>query len=100
MCTVRHTDLASSQAGDAIPYVKTFNNILCQSFDYFDNSAVHSAGLQAIQTLVQEKGKLLALCSTRWLSTDRSVDRLKACFVSVVLSLQREGEDQMPKLLV
>ena len=51
-------------------------------------------GLQAIQSLVNEKGRLLAPCSTRWLSTERSVIRLKSCFVSVVLSLQREGEER------
>ena len=70
-CAAHRLNLASSQAGDAIPYVKKFNNILRQLFDYFDNSAVRSAGLQAIQTLVQEKGKLLAPCSTRWLSTEK-----------------------------
>ncbi len=52
------------------------------------------AGLQAIQNLVQEKGRLLAPCSTRWLSTERSVTRLKGCFVSVCLALQREGEER------
>ena len=36
---------------------------------------------------------MLAPCSTRWLSTERSVNRLKKCYVSVVLSLQREGEE-------
>ena len=93
-CAAHRLNLASSQASDAVPYVKVFSNILRQLFDYFDNSAVRSAGLQAIQALVQEKGKLLAPCSTRWLSTERSVNRLKACFVSVVLSLQREGEER------
>ena len=52
------------------------------------------SGLLAIQNLVQEKGWLLAPCSTRWLSTERSVTRLKGSFVSVVLSLQREGEER------
>ena len=70
-CAAHRLNLASSQAGDAIPYVKKFNNVLRQLFDYFANSAVRSAGLQAIQTLVEEKGKLLAPCSTRWLSTEK-----------------------------
>ncbi len=37
------------------------------------------AGLLAVQNFVQEKGRLLAPCSTRWLSTERSVTRLKGC---------------------
>ena len=36
-------NLASSQAANAIPYVKKFNTILRQIFDYFDNSSVRTA---------------------------------------------------------
>ena len=43
---------------------------------------------------MQEKGKLLAPCSTRSLSTERSVNRLKSCFISVALSLERQGEER------
>ena len=76
-CTAHRLNLASSQAGDAVPYVKKFQQILRQLFDFFDNSAVRMAGLQSVQALIHEKGKLLAPCSTRWLSTERSVQRLK-----------------------
>ena len=37
---------------------------------------------------------MIAPCATRWLSVDRSVNRLKSCFSSVVISLQREGEER------
>ena len=57
-CAAHRLNLASLQAGDTIPYVKTFNNILRKLFDYFDNSAVCSAGLQAIQTLSQKKREI------------------------------------------
>lgn len=93
-CAAHRLNLASSQAGDFVPYVKKFNKILRQLFDFFDNSAVRMAGFQAIQNLIDERGKLLAPCSTRWLSVERSVNRLKECFVSVVLSLQREGTER------
>ena len=93
-CAAHRLNLASSHAADGIPYVKKFQNILRQLYDYFDKSSVRMAGLLAIQNLVQEKGRLLAPCSTRWLSTERSVTRLKGSFVSVVLSLQREGEER------
>lgn len=93
-CTAHRLNLASSQAGDAVAYVKRFSNILHQLYDFFDNSAVRTAGPEAVQTLIKESGKSLAPCSTRWLSTERSVNRLRKCFISVVLTLQREGEER------
>ena len=74
-------------------YVKKFHSIFGQLFDFFENSAVRMAGLQDIQTLIQEKGRLLATCTTRWLTTERSVMCLKTCLTSVVLSIEREGEE-------
>ena len=37
-CAAHRLNLASSQAGDTVPYVKKFNNILRQLFDFFENS--------------------------------------------------------------
>lgn len=93
-CAAHRLNLASSEAGDSVKYVKKFSSILRQLYDFFDNSAVRMVGLEVVQNLLNEKGKLLAPCSTRWLSTERSVNRLKKCFVSVVVSLQREGEER------
>ena len=72
-CAVNHLNLASSQAGNNVAYVKKFSNILRQHY----NSAVQTAGLEAVQTIINESGKLLAPCSTRWLSTERSVKQAK-----------------------
>ena len=74
--------------------LKNFHAILRQLFDFFNNSAVRTAGLEAVQALINESGKLIAPCSTRWLSVDRSVNRLKSCFKSVVISLQRESQER------
>ena len=52
------------------------------------------AGLEAMQRLIEEKGHLLASCTTRWFSTERSVTYLKTCFASDVLSLQQEAEER------
>ena len=94
-CAAHRLNLASSQAGESVPYIKKFNVILRQLFDFYANSAVRTAGLEAIQTFIQEKqSKLLEPSSTRWLSIERSVQRLKDCFVSVVLSLEREGTER------
>ena len=98
-CAVHRLNLASSHAGDTVPYVKKFSGILRQLYDFFNNSAVQTAGLEAVQNLIHESGKVLTTCSTRWLGIERSVNRMKKC---VVLSLQREGEerlkDPMPRL--
>ena len=94
-CAVHHLNLASTQAGDKVPYIKKFSSVLRQLYDFFENSSVRTTGLEAVQTLLgEESKKLLAPCSTRWLSIERSVNRLKTCFISVVISLQREGEER------
>lgn len=73
-CAAHRVNLASTQAAIVVPYVKKFNEILRQLFDFFDNSAVRMAGLQAVQNLLQEKtSRLLAPSSTRWLSGQQCV---------------------------
>ena len=94
-CAAHRLNLASSQAGESVPYINKFNVIIRQLFDFYANSAVRTAGLEAIQSFIQEKQtKLLEPCSTRWLSIERSVQRIKECFISVVLSLEREGSER------
>ena len=51
-CAAHRLNLASSQAGDAVPYVKKFNTIIRQLFDFYDNSAVRTAGLDEVQSLL------------------------------------------------
>ena len=50
-CAAHRLNLAYVQAGDKVSYVKKFSVILRQLFNFFDNSAVRTAGLEAIQTL-------------------------------------------------
>ena len=88
-CAAHRLNLVSLQAANAIPYVKKFNAILRQIFDFFNNSSV-----QAIQCLLEQKGSLVAPCTTRWLSIEQSVNKLRACFASVIMSLQREGDER------
>ena len=47
-CAAHKLNLAVSQAGDHIPYVKKFKAILRQLYDFYNNSAVRSAGLVAV----------------------------------------------------
>ncbi|XP_065835790.1 zinc finger protein 862-like [Oscarella lobularis] len=93
-CAAHRLNLASTQAAKSVPYVEKFNTILRQIFDFFDNSAVRTAALSAMECLLKEKGKLVAPFSTRWLSVDKSVAHIKSCFASVVLSLEREGTER------
>ena len=94
-CAAHRLNLASSQAGDAVPYVKKFNTIIRQLFDFFTNSAVRTAGLKEVQSLLQDKqSKILEPCATRWLSIECRVHRIKDCFVSIVLSLEWEGTER------
>lgn len=93
-CAAHRLNLASSQAGDNVQYVKQFKSILHQLFDFFDNSSVCMAGLDAIKELLHEEGRLQAPSATRWLSVERCVNKLKVCFSSILLSLEREGEER------
>ena len=93
-CAAHRLNLASSHAANAIPYVKKLNSIVRHIFDFLDNSCVRTAGLKAIQCLLQQKGSVVAPCTTRWLSIEQSVSRLRDCFASVIISLQREGEER------
>ena len=76
--------MKGTSSQDSVSYVKKFSNILRQHYDFFNNSAVRTAGLEAVQNVISESGKLLAPYSTRWLSTERSVNRLRKCYISVV----------------
>ena len=48
-CAAHKLSLAASQAGDGVPYVKKFKDILRKLYDFFDNSSVRTAGLGAVQ---------------------------------------------------
>jgi len=54
-CAAHRLNLASSQAGESVPYIKKFNIVIRQLFDFYGNSAVRTAGLEAIQTFIKTK---------------------------------------------
>ena len=60
-CAAHRLNLASSQAGDTIPHVKTFNSILRQLFDYFANSSYCTSFCLTFRTF------LFATVFSRWL---------------------------------
>ena len=83
-CAAHRLNLAASQAANAVPYVKKFNNIIRQIYDFYDNSAVRTAGLEAVKSLLHETGALAAPCTTRWLSIDKSVRKLKSISLRIL----------------
>ena len=62
-CAAHRLNLASSQGSVSVPYVKKFHTILRQLFDFFNNSAVRTAGLEAVEALIHESGKHIAPCT-------------------------------------
>ena len=52
------------------------------------------AGSDAINELLQEKGTLQAPSATQWRSAEHCANKLKVCFSSVLVSLEREGEER------
>ena len=94
-CSAHRLNLAVSQAGDRVQVIKSFKNTLRQLFDFYNNSAVRSAGLAKIQRILEETlGKVKEPSSTRWLSIGQSAIRLKGILQSVIVSLDHEGEDR------
>nr|XP_006814993.1 PREDICTED: zinc finger protein 862-like [Saccoglossus kowalevskii] len=77
-CSGHCLQLASCQVANTVQFVKKFNTILRQLYDYYDNSAVHMAGLYAVPTTPGEKVlKPIQPSSTWWLSIKMSTTRLK-----------------------
>lgn len=94
-CAAHKLNLAATQAGDSIPYVKKFKKIIRQLYDFYNNSAVRTAGLVTVQKLLdQPELKVLQPSSTRWLSTGNCVARLKKILGSIIISLGRESEER------
>ena len=94
-CIAHRVALACGQAANEIPYLKRFKDILDQLYRYYENSAVHTAGLRAIQTVLNDPHlKLTQAKDVRWLSHEKAVSNLRRCFSSVITSLEREAEEQ------
>ena len=87
MCTAQ-LNLVSTHAGNGVPYIKKFGTILRQLYDFLTCSNSRTTSCSESNTQIW---KLLPPCSTRWLNIER---RLRTCFASVVLILQREGEER------
>ena len=54
-CVAHRLALASSQAAVTIAYMKKFKDIVAQLFRFYDFSAVRTAGLKDIQSVLEAK---------------------------------------------
>ena len=87
--------LACGQSADEISYLKRFKSVLDQLYRFYSNSAVRTAGLRAIQEVLDDPQlKLTQAKDVRWLSHERAVSNLHQCFTSVLLSLDKQGTER------
>lgn len=94
-CIAHRLALACGQAANEIPYLKRFKDILDQLYRYYENSAVRTAGLRAIQEVLNDPNlKLTQAKDVRWLSHEKAVGNLRKCFASVSTSLEREAKER------
>ena len=84
-CGAHRLALASSQAAQHVPYMKTFD--LVALYYYFKNSSVREASLHQIQEVMEESVLgLKKVIHTRWLSHDKAVTAIRR-----TLPLERRG---------
>ena len=88
-CIAHRLALACGQSADEIAYLKCFKTILDQLYRFYSNSSVRTAGLRAIQEVIDDPQlKLTQAKDVRWLSHERAVSHLRQCLKSVILSLE------------
>ena len=93
-CIAHRLALACGQSADEISYLKRFESVLDQLYRFYSNSAVRTAGLRAIQEVLDDPHlKLTQAKDVRWLSHERAVSHLRQCYTSVILSLDKEGTE-------
>ena len=95
-CINHRLALGVSQAADSVPYLKKFGEILIAIFKFYHKSAVRQAGLEQIQTVLNDPHLKFKLPSaTRWLSRAQAVDAVRRSLSSLLVSLDKEASEQM-----
>ena len=97
-CAAHKLNLAVSHAGDKIPSIRHFKKTLKQLYAFYHRSAVRDKGLSTVQKMLhgtlQETGKVTNPAETRWLALGECAVKLKNILMSVLISLEREGEER------
>ena len=93
-CAAHRLALTCSQAGAKVLYVKKFKKSLSTLYWFFQASAVRTAGLKAVQEVLDDPClKLKEAKDVRWLSHDLAVQTLRKTLPAVLTALEREGSE-------
>ena len=94
-CSAHRLARACSQAGVKVPYVKKFKKSLSTLYWFFQASAVRTAGLKAVQEVLDDPClKLKEARDVRWLSHELAVQILRKTLPAVLTALEREGSER------
>ena len=86
-CIAYRLATACGQAANEIPYLRKLKSILDQLYRYYQNSAVRTAGLAAIQDVLGDPNvKRTQAKDVRWFSHKKAVNNLRRCLPSVLSS--------------
>lgn len=91
-CAAHRTALAASQAAKHVPEMEAYQRTIMNIFRYFNNSALRSNRLRAIQALLNmPELKFAEVHSVRWLSMHQAVQIIYRTFPALVMTLEREA---------
>ena len=94
-CVNHRLALAAAHAADDMTYLIKFKATVQNLFLFYQNSAVHMAGLHAIQKVLDDPViKLKQAKDVRWLSHESVISSILRTFQSLVASLEREGSER------
>ena len=78
-----------------MPYIKRFKILLHNLFTFYDNCPVRTAGLKAIQEILDSPSlKLKHAKDHQWLSNESACQKFRRTLPSVFASLQREASER------
>ena len=91
-CIAHRLSLATTQAGNQIPYLKKVKDWLAALWKHFHYSSVRAASLVEVQRVMQlDELKVVRAADSRWLSHHASVTSLLRILPGVLRVLHDEG---------
>ena len=93
-CFNHRLALAAAHASDSVPYLKQFKSILQTLFYFYQNSAVRTASLHAIQEVLNDPSiKCKQAKDVRWLSHENAIKAVVCTLPFLLVSLDREASE-------
>ena len=92
-CLAHRLNLASSQAADEVPYLKSVQSTLTDLFRYFHQSTVRTSNLQAIQKVLQlPEVSLKEVYEVRWLAFYSALDAVYKSWPALISYFKEKVE--------